>query len=91
MLELVGVGLWLYNFLGQLTIIIPGDRVSINFSAIDPQKPNSFQISAYISATGHNSQNPSVVLVRGGRDKYVVTWCVRFYIVLRQQGISGAL
>nr|YP_010006677.1 ribosomal protein S12 [Passiflora cerradensis]QNR05444.1 ribosomal protein S12 [Passiflora cerradensis] len=54
--------------------------LSVNFSVINPKKPNSalrkvarvrltsgFQITAYIPGIGHNSQQYSAVLVRGGR------------------------
>nr|YP_009650626.1 ribosomal protein S12 [Rubus hybrid cultivar]QCF39898.1 ribosomal protein S12 [Rubus hybrid cultivar] len=54
--------------------------LSVNFSTITPKKPNSalrkvarvrltsgFEITAYIPGIGHNLQEHSVVLVRGGR------------------------
>ncbi|CAN4085215.1 unnamed protein product [Withania somnifera] len=56
--------------------------LSVNFSTITPKKPNSpfrkvarvrltsgFEITAYIPGIGHNSQEHSVFLVRGGRVK----------------------
>ncbi|KAI5638057.1 hypothetical protein M9H77_14492 [Catharanthus roseus] len=56
--------------------------LSVNFSTITPKKPNSalrkvarvrltsgFEITAYIPGIGHNLQEHSVVLVRGGRVK----------------------
>ncbi|KAL4274267.1 hypothetical protein AHAS_AhasUnG0010300 [Arachis hypogaea] len=54
--------------------------LSVNFSTITPKKPNSalrkvarvrltsgFEITAYIPGIGHNLQEHSVVLVRGGK------------------------
>ncbi|WJZ95741.1 hypothetical protein VitviT2T_014485 [Vitis vinifera] len=90
---------------------IKGD-LSVNFSTITPKKPNSalrkvarvrltsgFEITAYIPGIGHNSQEHSVVLVRGGRVKDLPG--VRYHIVRgtldavgvkdRQQGRSSAL
>ncbi|MBA0574256.1 hypothetical protein Golob_001483, partial [Gossypium lobatum] len=80
--------------------------LSVNFSSITPKKPNSalrkvasvrligFEITVYIPGIGHNSQENSVVLVRGGRG-------VRYHIIRgtldavgvtdRQQGCSSAL
>nr|YP_010016128.1 ribosomal protein S12 [Cymbidium erythraeum]YP_010016170.1 ribosomal protein S12 [Cymbidium erythraeum]QOI73458.1 ribosomal protein S12 [Cymbidium erythraeum]QOI73500.1 ribosomal protein S12 [Cymbidium erythraeum] len=65
---------------------------SVNFSTITPKKPNSalrkvarvrltsgFEITAYIPGIGHNSQEHSVVLVRGGRVKDLPG--VRYHIV----------
>nr|YP_009576536.1 ribosomal protein S12 [Stewartia obovata]QBK39694.1 ribosomal protein S12 [Stewartia obovata]QIQ47694.1 ribosomal protein S12 [Helianthus annuus] len=67
-------------------------RVYVNFSTITPKKPNSalrkvarvrltsgFEITAYIPGIGHNSQEHSVVLVRGGRVKDLPG--VRYHIV----------
>ncbi|KAB2048200.1 hypothetical protein ES319_A13G098700v1, partial [Gossypium barbadense] len=85
--------------------------LSVNFSTITPKKPNSalrkvarvrltsgFEITAYIPGIGHNSQEHSVVLVRGGRVKDLPG--VRYHIVRgtldvvevkdRQQGRSSA-
>ncbi|OQU85764.1 hypothetical protein SORBI_3004G303433, partial [Sorghum bicolor] len=58
------------------------DDLSVDFSTISPKKPNSalrkvarvrltsgFEITAYIPGIGHNLQEHSVVLVRGGRVK----------------------
>ncbi|KAF3449762.1 hypothetical protein FNV43_RR05840 [Rhamnella rubrinervis] len=79
---------------------------------LSPQKPNSalrkvarvrltsgFEITAYIPGIGHNLQEHSVVLVRGGRVKDLPG--VRYHIVRgtldavgvkdRQQGRSSAL
>ncbi|KAK5776352.1 hypothetical protein PVK06_044311 [Gossypium arboreum] len=66
--------------------------LSVNFSTITPKKPNSalrkvarvrltsgFEITAYIPSIGHNSQEHSVVLVRGGRVKDLPG--VRYHIV----------
>uniref|UniRef100_A0A6N2M1J4 Ribosomal protein S12 n=1 Tax=Salix viminalis TaxID=40686 RepID=A0A6N2M1J4_SALVM len=86
--------------------------LSVNFYTITPKKPNSalrkvarvrltsgFEITAYIPGIGHNSQEHSVVLVRGGRVKDLPG--VRYHIVRgtldavgvkdRQQGRSSAL
>nr|YP_010166790.1 30S ribosomal protein S12 [Zephyranthes mesochloa]YP_010166834.1 30S ribosomal protein S12 [Zephyranthes mesochloa]QRZ00909.1 30S ribosomal protein S12 [Agapanthus coddii]QRZ01660.1 30S ribosomal protein S12 [Crinum asiaticum var. pedunculatum]QRZ02124.1 30S ribosomal protein S12 [Lycoris radiata]QRW36024.1 30S ribosomal protein S12 [Zephyranthes mesochloa]QRW36068.1 30S ribosomal protein S12 [Zephyranthes mesochloa] len=82
------------------------------YVTITPKKPNSalrkvarvrltsgFEITAYIPGIGHNSQEHSVVLVRGGRVKDLPG--VRYHIVRgtldavgvkdRQQGRSSAL
>nr|UGO88611.1 ribosomal protein S12 [Corydalis maculata]UGO88696.1 ribosomal protein S12 [Corydalis filistipes]UGO88778.1 ribosomal protein S12 [Corydalis namdoensis]UGO88860.1 ribosomal protein S12 [Corydalis turtschaninovii]UGO88612.1 ribosomal protein S12 [Corydalis maculata] len=79
---------------------------------INPKKPNSalrkvarvrltsgFEITAYIPGIGHNSQEHSVVLVRGGRVKDLPG--VRYHIIRgtldaagvkdRQRGRSSAL
>nr|AMA07151.1 ribosomal protein S12 [Goodyera schlechtendaliana] len=84
----------------------------VQFRTITPKKPNSalrkvarvrltsgFEITAYIPGIGHNSQEHSVVLVRGGRVKDLPG--VRYHIVRgtldavgvkdRQQGRSSAL
>ncbi|XLT31638.1 hypothetical protein S245_062937 [Arachis hypogaea] len=86
--------------------------LSVNFSTITPKQPNSalrkvarvrltsgFEITAYIPGIGHNLQEHSVVLVRGGRVKDLPG--VRYHIVRgtldavgvkdRQQGRSSAL
>ncbi|KAK4600117.1 hypothetical protein RGQ29_009975 [Quercus rubra] len=86
--------------------------LSVNFSTITPKKPNSalrkvarvrltsgFEITAYILGIGHNLQEHSVVLVRGGRVKDLPG--VRYHIVRGtldavgvkdcQQGRSSAL
>ncbi|KAK7400931.1 hypothetical protein VNO78_12240 [Psophocarpus tetragonolobus] len=86
--------------------------LSVKFSTITPKKPNSalrkvarvrltsgFEIIAYIPGIGHNLQEHSVVLVRGGRVKDLPG--VRYHIVRgtldavgvkdRQQGRSSAL
>ncbi|XP_027186480.2 small ribosomal subunit protein uS12cy [Cicer arietinum] len=68
------------------------DDLSVNFSTITPKKPNSalrkvarvrltsgFEITAYIPGIGHNLQEHSVVLVRGGRVKDLPG--VRYHIV----------
>ncbi|TYI92655.1 hypothetical protein E1A91_D02G084800v1 [Gossypium mustelinum] len=62
----------------------PGSKgdLSVNFSTITPKTPNSvlrkvarvrltsgFEITAYIPGIGHNLQEHSVVLVRGGKVK----------------------
>ncbi|XP_040939771.1 30S ribosomal protein S12-B, chloroplastic [Gossypium hirsutum] len=90
----------------------PKGDLSVNFSTTTPKKPNSalrkvarvrltsgFEITAYIPGIGHNSQEHSVVLVRGERVKDLPV--VRYHIVRgtldavgvkdRQQGRSSAL
>nr|QGZ10232.1 ribosomal protein S12 [Ageratum conyzoides] len=99
---------------GTCTRVYSGSKgdLSVNFSTITPKKPNSalrkvarvrltsgFEITAYIPGIGHNSQEHSVVLVRGGRVKDLPG--VRYHIVRgtldavgvkdRQQGRSSAL
>nr|YP_009179932.1 ribosomal protein S12 [Bletilla striata]YP_009179975.1 ribosomal protein S12 [Bletilla striata]YP_009725543.1 ribosomal protein S12 [Bletilla formosana]QYK19785.1 ribosomal protein S12 [Bletilla ochracea]ALL53022.1 ribosomal protein S12 [Bletilla striata]ALL53057.1 ribosomal protein S12 [Bletilla striata]QHO64237.1 ribosomal protein S12 [Bletilla formosana]QNZ88948.1 ribosomal protein S12 [Bletilla formosana] len=67
-------------------------RVYVRLVQITPKKPNSalrkvarvrltsgFEITAYIPGIGHNSQEHSVVLVRGGRVKDLPG--VRYHIV----------
>nr|YP_010250698.1 ribosomal protein S12 [Bletilla sinensis]YP_010250741.1 ribosomal protein S12 [Bletilla sinensis]QTV76412.1 ribosomal protein S12 [Bletilla sinensis]QTV76413.1 ribosomal protein S12 [Bletilla sinensis] len=67
-------------------------RVYVRLVKITPKKPNSalrkvarvrltsgFEITAYIPGIGHNSQEHSVVLVRGGRVKDLPG--VRYHIV----------
>nr|YP_008239151.1 ribosomal protein S12 [Secale cereale]AGP51091.1 ribosomal protein S12 [Secale cereale] len=91
--------------------LVKGD-LSVDFSTINPKKPNSalrkvarvrltsgFEITAYIPGIGHNLQEHSVVLVRGGRVKDLPG--VRYRIIRgtldavavknRQQGRSSAL
>ncbi|RYR53088.1 hypothetical protein Ahy_A06g027977 [Arachis hypogaea] len=86
--------------------------LSVNFSTITPKKPNSalrkvvrvrltseFEITAYIPGIGHNLQEHSIFLVRGGRVKNLPGG--RYHIVRgtldavrvkdRQQGHSSAL
>ncbi|YP_008474279.1 ribosomal protein S12 (chloroplast) [Aegilops tauschii] len=92
-------------------LVSKGD-LSVDFSTINPKKPNSalrkvarvrltsgFEITAYIPGIGHNLQEHSVVLVRGGRVKDLPG--VRYRIIRgtldavavknRQQGRSSAL
>nr|WMV85302.1 ribosomal protein S12 [Hydrocotyle sp. Hu s.n.] len=79
---------------GTCTRVYSGSKsdLSVNFSTITPKKPNSalrkvarvrltsgFEITAYIPGIGHNSQEHSVVLVRGGRVKDLPG--VRYHIV----------
>jgi ribosomal protein S12 len=65
---------------------------SVNYSTTTPKKPNSalrkvarvrltskFEVTAYIPGIGHNLQEHSVVLVRGGRVKDLPG--VRYHIV----------
>ncbi|KAJ7942020.1 30S ribosomal protein S12, chloroplastic, partial [Quillaja saponaria] len=109
----VSVPVWLIILSDQLLIIaLSGSDLSVNFSTITPKKPNSalrkvarvrltsgFEITAYIPGIGHNLQEHSVVLVRGGRVKDLPG--VRYHIVRgtldavgvkdRQQGRSSAL
>ena len=76
--------------------------VCIKVTTITPKKPNSairkiarvrltngYEVNAYIMGEGHNLQEHSVVLVRGGRVKDLVG--VRYHIVrgtLDTQGVS---
>jgi small subunit ribosomal protein S12 len=84
----------------------------VNFDTTTPKKPNSalrkvarvrltsgFEVTAYIPGIGHNLQEHSVILVRGGRVKDLPG--VRYHIVRgtldavgvkdRHQGRSSAL
>ncbi|KAI3450322.1 hypothetical protein Pfo_006987 [Paulownia fortunei] len=74
--------------------------LSVNFSTITPKKPNSvlckvarvrlisgFEIIAYILDIGHNSQEHSPVLVRGGRAKDLPN--VRYHIVRGTLNVVG--
>ncbi|KAL9664704.1 hypothetical protein QQ045_020110 [Rhodiola kirilowii] len=75
-------------------VVVSGSKgdLSVNFSTINPKKPNStlrkvtrvrltsgFEITTYIAGIGHNSQEHSVVLVRGGKFKDLPG--VRYHIV----------
>ena len=78
-------------------------RVAINQNS--PQKPNSalrkiarvrlsngIEVSSYIPGVGHNLQEHSVVLIRGGRVKDLPG--VRYHIVrgtLDAQGVNGRM
>ncbi|KAJ4699987.1 30S ribosomal protein S12, chloroplastic [Melia azedarach] len=72
-------------------------EVKISFARV--RLTSGFEITAYIPGIGHNSQEHSVVLVRGGRVKDLPG--VRYHIVRgtldavgvkdRQQGRSSAL
>uniref|UniRef100_K4D762 Ribosomal protein S7 n=1 Tax=Solanum lycopersicum TaxID=4081 RepID=K4D762_SOLLC len=72
----------------------------VNFFTITAKKPNSalrkvarirltsgFEITAYIPGIGHNSQEHSIVLVRGGRVKYLPI--VRYHIVRGTLDVVG--
>lgn len=84
----------------------------VNFDTTTPKKPNSalrkvarvrltsgFEVTAYIPGIGHNLQEHSVILIRGGRVKDLPG--VRYHIVRgtldavgvkdRHQGRSSAL
>lgn len=77
--------------------------VCIKVTTITPKKPNSalrkiarvrltngYEVNAYIMGEGHNLQEHSVVLLRGGRVKDLVG--VRYHIVrgsLDTQGVTG--
>ncbi|GFQ08313.1 30S ribosomal protein s12-b chloroplastic, partial [Phtheirospermum japonicum] len=79
--------------------------LSVNFSTITPKKPNSalrkvarvrltsgFEITAYIPGIGHNLQEHSSVLVRGGRVKDLpggkISHCSRNPRCCRSKGSS---
>ncbi|KAL8266336.1 hypothetical protein R6Q59_003680 [Mikania micrantha] len=110
----VAIAVMDFQFMGGSMGSVSGSKgdLSVNFSTITPKKPNSalrkvarvrltsgFEITAYIPGIGHNSQEHSVVLVRGGRVKDLPG--VRYHIVRgtldavgvkdRQQGRSSAL
>ncbi|XVE52465.1 hypothetical protein DITRI_Ditri02bG0123800 [Diplodiscus trichospermus] len=68
----------------------------VNFSTVTPKKPNAalrkvakvrltsgFEITAYIPGIGHNSQEYSVVLVRGGRVKDLLG--VRYFYMRKKK------
>ena len=58
-----------------------------------PKKPtNGYEVSAYIPGVGHNLQEHSVVLIRGGRVKDLPG--VRYHIIrgtLDTQGVQGRM
>ena len=73
---------------------------SVNFNTTTPKKPNSalrkvarvrltsgFEVTAYIPGIGHNLQEHSVVLVRGGRVKDLPG--VRYHIVRGTLDVVG--
>ncbi|KAL8476605.1 hypothetical protein ACS0TY_029049 [Phlomoides rotata] len=111
----VSVPVWLIILSDQQIIIsLSGSKgdLSVNFSTITPKKTNSalrkvarvrltsgFEITAYIPGIGHNSQEHSSVLIRGGRVEDLPG--VRYHIVRgtldavgvkdRRQGRSSVL
>lgn len=99
------VGL-LFNSLKTQMRSLPSPQrrgVCVKVTTITPKKPNSAlrkiarvrltngqEINAYIGGEGHNLQEHSVVLVRGGRVKDLVG--VRYHVVrgtLDCEGVSG--
>jgi len=77
---------------GRLWNVRKGAEFVLGFTLLRPKKPNSalrkvarvrlvngFEITAYIPGEGHNLQEHSIVLVRGGRVKDLPG--VRYHIV----------
>lgn len=83
--------------------VLYSDVVAVDYFTTTPKKPNSalrkvarvrltskFEVTAYIPGIGHNLQEHSVVLVRGGRVKDLPG--VRYHIVrgaLDAVGVKG--
>ena len=88
--------------LGFLGVIVP-TRVATRVGTMTPKKPNSalrkyarvrlsnlIEVTAYIPGIGHNLQEHSVVLIRGGRVKDLPG--VRYHIIrgaLDTAGVDG--
>ena len=53
--------------------------VCTSVKTVTPKKPNGIEVTAYIPGIGHNLQEHSVVLIRGGRVKDLPG--VRYHIV----------
>ncbi len=94
-----------FNTLKNKTIKLPSPQkrgVCIKVTTMTPKKPNSalrkiarvrltngYEVNAYIMGEGHNLQEHSVVLLRGGRVKDLIG--VRYHIVrgtLDTQGVT---
>ncbi len=83
------------NSLKNKTLVLPSPQkrgVCIKVTTMTPKKPNSalrkiarvrltngYEVNAYIGGEGHNLQEHSVVLLRGGRVKDLIG--VRYHIV----------
>ena len=92
-----------YNSLSQKTINSPSPfkrGVCTRVATMTPKKPNSalrkyarvklsngMEVTAYIPGEGHNLQEHSVVLIRGGRVKDLPG--VRYHIIRGTQDTSG--
>ncbi len=93
------------NTLKNMTVDLPSPQkrgVCIKVTTVTPKKPNSalrkiarvrltngYEVNAYIMGEGHNLQEHSVVLLRGGRVKDLVG--VRYHVVrgsLDTQGVE---
>ena len=64
--------------------------VCVRVYTTTPKKPNSKEVNAYIPGEGHNLQEHSIVLVRGGRVKDLPG--VRYHILrgaLDTAGVEG--
>jgi len=84
-----------FNSLKNRTLVLPSPQkrgVCIKVTTMTPKKPNSalrkiarvrltngYEVNAYIGGEGHNLQEHSVVLLRGGRVKDLIG--VRYHIV----------
>ena len=94
------------NSLKNQTLELPSSQkrgVCVKVTTMTPKKPNSalrkiarvrltngYEVNAYIGGEGHNLQEHSVVLLRGGRVKDLIG--VRYHIVrgaLDTEGVSG--
>jgi len=95
-----------FNSLRNKTVDLPSPQkrgVCIKVTTTTPKKPNSalrkiarvrltngYEVNAYIMGEGHNLQEHSVVLLRGGRVKDLIG--VRYHIVrgsLDTQGVEN--
>ena len=95
-----------FNSLKNKSVILPSPQkrgVCIKVTTTTPKKPNSalrkiarvrltngYEVNAYIMGEGHNLQEHSVVLLRGGRVKDLIG--VRYHIVrgsLDTQGVEN--
>jgi small subunit ribosomal protein S12 len=95
-----------FNSLRNKTVDLPAPQkrgVCIKVTTTTPKKPNSalrkiarvrltngYEVNAYIMGEGHNLQEHSVVLLRGGRVKDLIG--VRYHIVrgsLDTQGVEN--
>ncbi len=95
----------IYNTIKRNSRDLPSPQkrgVCVKVSTMTPKKPNSairkfarvrltngYEVNAYIMGEGHNLQEHSVVLVRGGRVKDLVG--VRYHVVrgtLDTQGVT---
>lgn len=94
-----------FNSLKNKSVKLPSPQkrgVCVKVTTVTPKKPNSalrkvarvrltngYEVNAYIMGEGHNLQEHSVVLIRGGRVKDLVG--VRYHVVrgsLDTQGVT---